>query len=114
MARPGDSACEPRSADPIAAATALGEDNVIAPLPARDVVLLRARFVQAGGGLGTQWLLATSFTTDADGNVSAVVADHPWTGLQVGIDPTTKQVIAPADFPLAKFTVNAVQTVTLN
>jgi len=98
----------------IAATTAIGDDNVIGPLRARDMVLLRGRYKQPGGGSGTQWMLATSFTTDADGNVDTVVADDPWTGLQVRIDPATKRVIAPAGFPLARFTVNAFERVTLD
>jgi hypothetical protein len=59
-------------------------------------------------------MLATSFITDSDGHVTALVADDPWTGLQVRIDAQTKQVIAPADFPLAGFTVDAYETVTLD
>jgi hypothetical protein len=92
----------------------LDESNVIGALRAHDVVLLRGKYRPETGGKATQWMVATSFTTDADGNVTAVVADDPWTGLQVRIDPATKQVIAPADFPLGHFTVNAFQTVTLN
>jgi hypothetical protein len=98
---------------PLGDGAALDESNVIASLRARQVVLLRGRF-RKDGGAGTHWMLATSFTTDADGNVTAVVADDPWTGLQVRIDPATKRVIAPAHFPLAAFTVTAFQTVTVD
>jgi hypothetical protein len=40
--------------------------------------------------------------------VTSVVADDPYTGKQVRIDPaaTGKNVIAPAGFPLASFKVN--------
>jgi hypothetical protein len=98
----------------VAPAVKLDESNVIGALRAREVVLLRGKYRPATGGKATQWMVATSFTTDADGNVTAVVADDPWTGLQVRIDPATKRVVAPADFPLAHFTVNAFQTVTLD
>jgi hypothetical protein len=98
----------------VAPAVKLDDSNVIGALRAREVVLLRGKYRPATGGKATQWMVATSFTTDADGNVTAVVADDPWTGLQVRIDPATKQVVAPADFPLAHFTVNAFQAVTLD
>jgi hypothetical protein len=98
----------------VAPAVKLDDSNVIGALRAREAVLLRGKYRAEAGGKATQWMVATSFTTDADGNVTAVVADDPWTGLQVRIDPATKQVVAPADFPLAHFTVNAFQTVTLN
>jgi hypothetical protein len=98
----------------VAPAVKLDESNVIGALRARAIVLLRGKYRPETGGQATQWMVATSFTTDSDGNVTAVVADDPWTGLQVRIDPATKQVVAPADFPLAHFTVNAFQTVTLD
>jgi hypothetical protein len=98
----------------VASRVKLDEGNVIGALRARQVVLLRGKYRREAGGKATQWMVATSFTTDAQGNVTAVVADDPWTGLQVRIDPATKRVVAPADFPLAHFTVNAFQTVTLN
>jgi hypothetical protein len=59
-------------------------------------------------------MLATSFTADAGGNVTSVVADDPRTGLQVEIDPVTKQVVSPPGFPLAHFKVNGFEAVTLN
>jgi hypothetical protein len=98
----------------IAAATPLDDANVVGPLRAQQVVLIRGRFQATGGGFGTHWMLATSFITDSGNNITGVVANDPWTGLQVEIDPSTKRVISPANFPLTKFTVNGFQTVTLN
>lgn len=97
-----------------AVAGALGEGNVIGALRADQVVLIRGKYRKDGGGSALQWMLATSFVTDGDDNVIAVVADDPWTGLQVRIDPGTKEVVAPANFPLRNFRVNAFQIVTLD
>jgi hypothetical protein len=73
----------------IAAADPIDEDNVIGALRRRQAALIRGSFQQQGGGSGTQWMLATSFITDSNGHVTALVADDPWTGLQVRIDPQT-------------------------
>ena len=38
---------------------------------------------------------------------------RPWTGTQIQIDPKTKKVVSPSNFPLANFKVNGYQPVTL-
>ena len=38
-------------------------------------------------------------------------ANDPWTGVQVRIDLASKQVVAPAGFPLAGFTVDGYRVV---
>jgi hypothetical protein len=99
---------------PLSNAEPIDENNVIGPLRARQAVIVRGTFKKAGGGKGKHWMLATSFVTDDAGNIVALVADDPWTGLQVQIDPETKQVVEPPDFPLAHFKLDAFQTVTLD
>jgi hypothetical protein len=95
----------------IAPATPLGASNVIPPLRTDKLVLLRGSY-NSGGAQKTHWLLATSFRVTNAGTVTAIVADDPWTGLQVTVHPSTKAVTAPG-FPLAGFNVNAYQVVTL-
>jgi hypothetical protein len=56
-------------------------------------------------------MLATSFIVDGGGTVTAVVANDPWTGRQVRIDPSTKTVTSPTDFPLENFKVIGFRTV---
>jgi hypothetical protein len=43
-----------------------------------------------------------------------IVANDPRTGLQVQIDPSTKMVVAPANFPLTNFTVNGYRPVSID
>jgi hypothetical protein len=58
-------------------------------------------------------MLGTLYTTDG-ANATAVIAHDPLTGLQVTIDPATKRVVSPANFPLATFKVDAYRAVTVN
>lgn len=97
----------------IAKATPLDNSNIIAPMNHSKLVILRGRYIKPGGEVATHWMLGTLYTKNADGTVKAVIADDPATGQQVQIDPTTKKVIAPADFPLAHFLVNGYRPVTL-
>jgi hypothetical protein len=92
----------------IPAATPLGAANVIGPLRNDRVVILRA----AAAGK-TYWLLATSFITDASGNVTRVIANDAWTGRQVRINPQTKKVVEPSGLALPSITVNGYRIVTL-
>ena len=46
-------------------------------------------------------------------HTDTIVANDPWTGQQVQIDPVTKHVVLPANFPLANFTVNGMQSLTI-
>src|SRR5262249_18617334 len=62
---------------------------------------------------GVHWMLGTLYTRNASQTVDAVIANDPFTGQQVTIDPTTKKVVAPADFPLRNFTVKGYQRVVL-
>jgi hypothetical protein len=54
-------------------------------------------------------MLATLYTKTASNGVNTVVANDPFTGTQVEINPTTKRVTTP--FPLQNFTVNGYQPV---
>jgi hypothetical protein len=42
-----------------------------------------------------------------------VVANDPWTGRQVLINPATKRVVSPAGFPLAGFEIDGYRPATL-
>jgi hypothetical protein len=46
--------------------------------------------------------------------VGTVLANDPWTGTQVEINPATKKVVTPANFPLKNFTVDGYQPVIVN
>lgn len=97
----------------IGAADSLGEANVIGPIRARQVVIVSGTY-DNGEGRNSHYLLATSFTDKKDGTVTGLVADDPWTGQQVLIDPISKAVTSPRDFPLHGFKVKRFQTVTLD
>jgi hypothetical protein len=97
----------------IDAGTPIGDANVIGALKQRRVAIIRGNFQRPNGGLSLHWMLATLFTTEG-GTLSELVANDPFTGQQVRIDPNSKQVVSPANFPLANFTVDRFQAVTLN
>jgi hypothetical protein len=77
---------------------------------ARNLVILRGSYRPKGGGQATHYLLGTLYTKGP----TEIVADDPWTGKQVYIDPATKTVISPKNFPLDKFKVDGYQPVTIN
>jgi hypothetical protein len=99
----------------LAAGSGSGERR--AQMKARGVdgnaLAIGGTFDKPGGGTGVHWLLATSFTIDSGGSLSQLVADDPWTGLQVRIDPATKTVVSPPGFPLANFTVDRFRVIRL-
>lgn len=86
---------------------------IVDQLDAQRLVIVRGTFTNAKGTRGTHWMLATLYTKGPHGSASAIVANDPWTGRQVEIDPVTRKVISPANFPLKDFTVNAFQAVTI-
>jgi hypothetical protein len=92
----------------------IGNGNVTGALKQRHLVILRGSFMQANGRTATHWMLATLYTRNNDNSLGPVIANDPWTGQQVEIDPVTKRVIAPSDFPLANFKVNGLRTVTVH
>jgi hypothetical protein len=94
-------------------ATPIGDGNIIGPLKSKHVVIIRGHY-DAQGRRTKHWMLATLFTTDTGGSVTNLIANDPWTGTQVWIDPTTHQVAQPANFPLTNFTVDGYRVVTLN
>jgi hypothetical protein len=85
--------------------------NVIDPLRHHEPVIIRGRYRKSPSQFATHWMLATSFIVDGGGTVTAVVANDPWTGRQVRIDPSTKTVTSPTDFPLENFKVIGFRTV---
>ena len=93
----------------LAAATPIDTTNIIGMLDTRQPVIISG----PSGGV-THFMLATLYTTDTGGNVTALIANDPWTGKQVWIDPTTKQVVSPSNFPLAGWSVKHYRSVTLN
>ena len=93
---------------------AISGQNVIAHLKVQRLVILRGTYTKAGGGTATHYMLATMFTRKPNGLPSTVIADDPFTGWQVEIDPATKMVVSPSNFPLTNFKVNAYQAVTVN
>jgi hypothetical protein len=97
----------------IPAGIPLDKSNVIGAMRLGDLVILRGTF-SSGGSTATHYMLGTLYTVDNRGRLAAVVAHDPWTGAQLVIDPNTKTVVAPSDFPLAGFTIDGYQPVTLN
>jgi hypothetical protein len=88
-----------------------GLDRVAAQIAANRLVILRGSYTKANGQPGTHWMLATLDTKDANGTVTTIVANDPWTGEQIEIDPHTKKVLS--NFPLRNFIVNGYQPVTI-
>jgi hypothetical protein len=97
----------------IAAATQLTTANVIGEMNVHRLVVLRGTFSKGNGGTATHWMLATLYTK-VGGSVQTIVANDPWTGTQVEINPITKKVVTPSNFPLKDFTVDGYQAVTVN
>jgi hypothetical protein len=96
----------------IAANARLNNANVIGKMKIGRLVILRGTYTKANGIKAEHWLLGTLYT--ASGNVlNAVIANDPWTGMQVTIDPVTKKVIWPANYALTGFKVDGYQPVTL-
>ncbi|MGB7259074.1 MAG: hypothetical protein WBD48_13440 [Pseudolabrys sp.] len=93
---------------------AISGQNVIGQLKVQRLAILRGTYTKAGGGTATHYMLATMFTKKPNGLPSTVIANDPFTGWQVEIDPATKTVVSPSNFPLANFKVNAYQAVTAN
>jgi hypothetical protein len=97
----------------IAANAALNDSNVIGAMKTSQLVLLRGTYTKANGNSAKHWLLGTLYTTFGNA-VGAVIANDPWTGDQVMIDPATRKVVSPANYPLANFRIDGYQPVTLN
>jgi hypothetical protein len=81
---------------------ALGEDRVVA---------VRGSY-EGPSRIEPHWMLATSYTVDSAGTVNRIVANDPWTGKQVQIDPNTRSVVAPTPFPLRNWQINGYQIVS--
>ena len=71
-------------------------NNVVARMENEKLVLLRGTY-ERGGQTARAWMLGTLFTSKDDGTLIAVVANDPFTGEQVEIDPVTKMVRAIRD-----------------
>jgi hypothetical protein len=97
---------------PIAPATPIG-NQVTSLMRAQNLVILRGTY-DTGGRTKTHWMLGTLYTKNADNSLALIVANDPRTGLQVQIDPSTKMVVAPANFPLTNFTVNGYRPVSID
>ncbi len=98
----------------IPSAVPLDITNVIGRMNTHQLVILRGTYTKTGVGLVTHYMLGTLYTQNADNSLNTVVANDPATGLQVEIDPATKKVISPANFPLANFTVNGYRAVAVH
>jgi hypothetical protein len=97
----------------LAANARLNNANVIGEMKVGRLVIMRGSYTRNNGAKVEHWLLGTLYTTS--GNVlDSVIANDPWTGMQVMIDPSTKKVVSPAAFPLANFKVDGYRPVTLN
>ncbi len=91
----------------------LNTTNVVGRMNAHELVILRGTYTK-NGGVVTHYMLGTLYTQSPGNPVDTVVANDPATGLQVEIDPATKKVISPPNFPLANFTVNGYQAVAVH
>ena len=97
----------------IPAASHLNGSNVIPAFNHHQLVILRGTYTGSGGTAVTHWMLGTLYTKTG-ATMDTVVANDPWTGMQVEIDQETKTVVSPAGFPLTNFKVNGYRVVTIN
>jgi hypothetical protein len=96
----------------IKANTPIGS-QIVNKMRAQNLVILRGTYTPEGGGSATHYMLGTLYTKNPDNSLSAVIANDPWTGWQVAIDPVSKTVVTP-NFPLADFKIDGYQPVTIN
>ena len=96
----------------LAARVALANSNVVGEMKSGKLVILRGTYTKSNGAKAEHWMLGTLYTGSGT-RPDTVVANDPWTGMQVTIDPATKRVVSPANFPLTDFKVDGYQTVTL-
>jgi hypothetical protein len=94
----------------LTAAAHLDATNVTGQMDLRRLVILRGTYTKSGGGTAIHYMLGTMYTKKGAA-VQTIVANDPWTGTQVEIDPVTRKVVTPG-FPLATFKVNGYQPVT--
>jgi hypothetical protein len=94
----------------IGSAAPLDLSNVIGRINHRQPVILRGTYT---GSKAFHYMLATLYITDASNVVTAVIANDPFTWRQVKIDPVSKHVTSPANYPLPNFTVTGYRPVTL-
>ena len=87
-------------------------NGVVARMENENLVLLRGTY-ERGGQTARAWMLGTLFTSKNDGTLIAVVANDPFTGEQVEIDPVTKMVRPSATFPLTNFKVDGFRRVEI-
>jgi hypothetical protein len=97
----------------IAANARLNNTNVIGEMKIGRLVLLRGAYTKSNGAKAEHWMLGTLYTLSGNA-LAGVIANDPWTGMQVTIDPATKRVVWPTNYPLANFKVDGYQPVTLN
>ncbi len=92
------------------AGQALGSANVKPVLDSDKAAILTGTYTNAAGAKQRHWVLATSYTLDSQRALKDIVANDPWTGTQVKIDPVSKLVVSQG-FPLTGFTVDGYQVV---
>ena len=97
---------------PIAANARLNGSNVIGEMAIGRLVILRGSYAR-NGRKAEHWMLGTLYTASGNG-LAGVIANDPWTGQQVTIDPVTKKVLWPANYPLTGFKIDGYQPVTLS
>jgi hypothetical protein len=93
----------------LAPAAHLDGSNVVGQMNAHRLVILRGTFTK-GGSTVIHYMLGSLYTKNGAA-VKTIVANDPWTGTQVEVDPVTRKVVTPG-FPLATFKVNGYRAVT--
>ena len=88
--------------------------NVIAQMKVHRLVILRGTYTKSRRRNSHALHAGDALHQEARTDIVSTVANDPWTGWQVEIDPATKTVVSPSNFPLANFKVNAYQAVTVN
>ncbi|HXF89863.1 MAG TPA: hypothetical protein VNK48_16055, partial [Xanthobacteraceae bacterium] len=87
--------------------TTIGNHFVLGFINSGNPVIIGGTIIRDGIP-ETHWMLATAVTADGK-----IVANDPWTGGQVIIDPGTGSVVHPPNFPLPSFKMDRFQTVTI-
>jgi len=86
----------------------LHETGIVADLVAGRPVMIRGKIRDS-----SHWMLATAIVRDSVGDVVAVIANDPWTGMQVKIGSKSRRVEEPDLYPLWDWSVDGFRDVSI-
>lgn len=88
----------------------ISDSNVIGALKTGNPVVIHGT---VKGNAAGHWMLATDFLTDSNGRVIRLLANDPWTGGQVQINPVNKAIMSGPPGFFKTFRLDGYQVVTI-